>query len=496
MTQRTTAPEDATTIQRWEVFEIALRGPEDDDSFIAPRTRARFTLGHRSIEITGFYDGSGDYRVRFMPDAPGEWEYLATGPTGEQVAGAFTCVEAATGNHGPVVVADTRSFAYSDGSRYEPYGTTAYAWIHQDPERQEETLATLADSPFNKIRMCVFPKNYAFNEAEPVRFPFQRREDGSFDLRRFDPEFFVVLEARIRDLMQLNIECDLILFHPYDKGRWGFDELDEATNELYLRYLIARLAAFRNIWWSIANEYDFVEHRTMPQWDRLFHVVEECDPYHRLASIHNGTRMYHPDSLALYDHRQPWVTHVSLQHWDLNLMPVWVGEWDKPVVVDECGYEGNLPQRWGNLTGRRMVDMFWTGFLHGGYVGHGETFYRENGPIWWSHGGPLEGESPERIAFLRRVMAELPDGAQPLRSHHDVATMGIDGEFYLQYFGEHRPCYRDLRMDPQTEFEVEVIDAWDMTVTKLPGRFAGSDQVPLPSRTHMAIRARAVARDG
>ena len=30
-----------------------------------------------------------------------------------------------------------------------------------------------------------------------------------------------------------------------------------AVDDRYLRYVVARLAAYRNVWWSLANEYDF-----------------------------------------------------------------------------------------------------------------------------------------------------------------------------------------------------------------------------------------------
>ncbi|GAI29095.1 unnamed protein product, partial [marine sediment metagenome] len=32
---------------------------------------------------------------------------------------------------------------------------------------EEQTLATLKDAPFNKMRMCVFPKSYSYNKNEP-----------------------------------------------------------------------------------------------------------------------------------------------------------------------------------------------------------------------------------------------------------------------------------------------------------------------------------------
>jgi len=40
-----------------------------------------------------------------------------------------------------------------------------------------------------------------------------------------------------------------------------------AADDRYLRYVIARLAAYRNVWWSLANEYDFLLNtKPMGQW--------------------------------------------------------------------------------------------------------------------------------------------------------------------------------------------------------------------------------------
>jgi hypothetical protein len=78
--------------------------------------------------------------------------------------------------------------------------------------------------------------------------------ENHWDFRRFNPVHFRILEQRIRDLQELGIEADLILFHPYD--RWGFSCMGRENDLFYLRYVMARFAAYRNVWWSLANEYD------------------------------------------------------------------------------------------------------------------------------------------------------------------------------------------------------------------------------------------------
>ena len=119
---------------------------------------------------------------------------------------------------------------------------------------EPQTLAPLASAPFNKLRMCVFPNSYRYNENEPVYYPFARGSDGAWDFTRPDPAFWQHLEQRVGQLRDLGIEADLILFHPYN--RWGFAGMDAACDDRYLRYAVARLAAYRNVWWWLANEYD------------------------------------------------------------------------------------------------------------------------------------------------------------------------------------------------------------------------------------------------
>lgn len=480
------------SVECWGMFEAALAGTNAGNPFRDVRLAASFRHGQREMKVYGFYDGNGRYKIRFMPDAVGRWSFATSSsdPSLDGLSGEFECTAAGAGNHGPVRVAGNCHFAYADGTPYVPFGTTCYAWIHQSEERQRETLAALERSPFNKIRMCVFPKWYAYNSAEPDRFPFPGSREAGFDLDRFDPSFFAKLEQRIRELAALGIEADLILFHPYDKGHYGFDRMDASRDEAYLHYAIARLAAYRNVWWSLANEYDFMEEKQKEDWDRLFAVVLENDPYRHLRSIHNGTKMYDWKSLDLYDHGKPWVTHVSLQHWDLTATDVYRGEFGKPVVVDECCYEGDIPRRWGNISGEEMTHRFWEGVARGGYVGHGETYVHPEQVLWWSHGGTLHGSSPERIAFLRRIVEEAPPYLEPVADMKDVPAIGVPGDYYLLYFGIHRPSSRSFEFPEGAAFAADLIDTWSMTIEPIEGEFSGACTIKLPGKPYHALRIR------
>jgi len=330
--------------------------------------------------------------------------------------------------------------------------------------------------------MCVFPKDYIYNKNEPVYYPFPRGTSGNNDFSRFNPEFFRHLEKRVKQLMEMGVEADLILFHPYD--RWGYKNMPPEVDERYLRYVGARLSSFRNVWWSMANEWDFMKEKRLSDFDRYFHIVQECDPYQHLRSIHNGA--------VFYDHSKPWVTHASIQSFDFDRTEEWLRAYKKPVVFDECQYEGNIQRRWGNISAQEMVRRFWLGTVRGGYVGHGETYLNPQDILWWSKGGVLHGESPQRIAFLRRIVESSPArGLLPMPEQRYPAAF-VEGEYYLFYFDSHQPAEMEFTLPSSARFLADVIDPWLMTVTPVPGTYSGKFTIPLPGSPYLAVRFRRV----
>ncbi len=195
--------------------------------------------------------------------------------------------------------------------------------------------------------------------------------------------------------------------------------MDEESDFRYLRYLIARLAAYRNVWWSLANEYDFMlSTKPMERWDRFFEILIEKDPYQHLRSIHNG---YPKD---MYDHTKPGVTHVCIQHSDIRQVVEWRKQFGKPIVNDELEYEGNITYTWGCISAEEETHRFWIMVINGGYAGHGETYMHPEDILWWGKGGVLHGESWKRIGFLREIIESLPvDGLSPL-ANADTSLFG------------------------------------------------------------------------
>lgn len=475
----------AEKVEIWDIYEVTLSGPKTGNPFTEVKLEATFTQGNESNTVAGFYNGNGEYKVRFMPTKTGLWKYVTKCNKQElnKKKGKFEAVGASPNNHGMVKVHKKYHFSYADNTPYYPFGTTCYVWTHQPDSIQNQTIESLKATPFNKLRMSVFPHQYDWQTiVEPAEYVFEGKPHD-WDFFRFNPKYFETLEKRISQLRDMGIECDLIIFHPYDRGRWGFDQTTAEQDDFYIRYLIARLSSYRNIWWSLGNEHDLMD-KQVEDWDRFFQILQNEDPYQHLRSNHNWK--------SWYDHTKPWVTHASVQDFTWN-MRRWVEKYQKPVIADECRYEGNIQFTWGDLTPEAMTQQFWDAVTKGGYASHGETYLNPTIYIWWAQGGKLYGKSIKRIAFLKRIIEQCPRNGlisfngSPTKWNR-LNAVRLDDDYFLFYFGERQHAERYIELPQDKKYEIEIIDTWEMTITKVDGLYSGVTKVELPSKPYIALR--------
>jgi hypothetical protein len=189
-------------------------------------------------------------------------------------------------------------------------------------------------------------------------------------------------------------------------------------------------------------------------WDRFFRIIQENDPYQHLRGIHNGSRWY--------DHNKSWVTHASIQTSDMAAGIRFREQFQKPVIYDECKYEGDIPHGWGQLTPEQMVKNFWQGTLSGCYAGHGETYLHPEDKLWWAKGGVLRGKSPQRIAYLKDFMSEMPpfEELKPMGDDQGSFILGIPGKLYLVY--GNTSGNTSVKLAGDTAYKIDAIDTWNM----------------------------------
>jgi hypothetical protein len=102
----------------------------------------------------------------------------------------------------------------------------------------------------------------------------------------------------------------------------------------------------------------------------------------------------------------------------------------------------------------------------------------------------LRGESPERIKFLRKIIEKAPANIQPLKLSYEwmsYQAAGIQNKYYLVYLGSDQPRSLMIDLPNSINFNVEVIDTWNMTITPISKTFSGRSLIELFGRPYTAL---------
>lgn len=417
--------------------------------------------GERYIEVFPFYDLQGQPHIRVMLDEVGVWDYEWVRQMASEkqplVSGRIQCTPVSAGNHGPVKVVNKTDFAHADGTPYIPLGTTCeYGYLEA---YAEQTLESLQQAAFNKVR-------------------FALRADASIQEQE-------QLDQMIAKCLPLGMQTEIIIH---------IDQVERAAVSAYLQQIIARYSSYRHVSWSLAVT-EAANTASSVILDDALKLVQEFDTYGHLRTVNcTDPHAYVGNGL---------VTHLSVQYDDPSQVSYFVQLHQKPVIVDECGSEGNEPDVERSLTAEEQVQRIWESICRKGYAGHSETFERSgasNGPTgtslaetkaetWRAHGGVLSGAAVERIAFLRTIIEQAPRGLRAMPEHYDASTIGRDAVYYLQYMGIHRFPYRQFEL-PAGRYLIDIIDTWNMTIMTLPETFEGKAHIALPTKEYYALRIR------
>ena len=541
-----------TTVEQWSKSEGVWQGPTTVNpsnvtlwaDFTIVSTASKLVTANSTSTVRGFWDGNCTFRVRFMPSSVGNWTWRtrskATSLDGH--AGSFTVTAPVlrsslnhssrsrrdVNNHGPVIVRaveNSTSFEYADGTPFHSIGTTVYGLFggwggDSRPNVTARTLQSLSESPFNKVRVMLVPVGSPSSPSELL--PYLPKNDvpgATSDLTRFNPVYWQIVDSTVESLLAIGVQVDVILFNLYQGmypqglaclGGSNASSYDLTPDYLYLEYAVARLGAYRNVWWSMSNEWSQsgckwdtpptptcpgdnacgpdgsnpLAHDT-PIWDQLFLKVDAEDQtrggassrsgrYQRLMSIHNNG--------WLYNYSQPWITHFSVQHTHNRPQTLWDFFGRKPFVWDEVKYEGNDAANWGSLSGPQMVHRFWWGAAVGAYAGHGEvlnihpsvhcgTAPEDGGNSWSGGGGYLCGQAPERIAWFRDYIDQLPLPWWQCVGDDDgfVRTLTCGEEFIMfQFYNGHPyvgPSFHYISLPINKRMRQDLVQPWEMRKT-------------------------------
>ena len=423
-----------STVERFDFVEISATvnglapalNPFTDAAFTAEFTQQ----GSAAILVEGFCDSPDGavYRIRFMPSHAGKVTYtlhLKAGALEQSAAGSFTSVESKR----PGIVRVDREHPFhfvreGSGEHYFWNGTTAYflaGW------RREKTIEDILERyrayGVNEVRVAlsgrvkdgrawfenVFPtKDFSFFICPWLAAAPENLANPELAATRFDVSYWRHFEALLRAARERDI-CISVIFYVdgYRPGTdpFGKDAMGGAGEELYYRYAIARLGAYSNVFWDLANEYRLFRNDAWA--NKMGDLVKRVDPYGHLTSTH-GHGDFRFSAAA-------WPDYAMYQRWDdsgghdamlrLKQEEARTGR-PMPQVNAEYGYEDTYPVGWGDSktpptrsadTRRRLA---WGIYMAGCYQTTGERANRGTGWGPDSGGGWVNGRGDGTMSML------------------------------------------------------------------------------------------------
>lgn len=478
------AAASSADVPQWDVTELRFEaGRESADIGITAEFHGPAA---ERVTVPGFWDGGRVYRVRWTPTTPGRWTWQTAsedpGLNGKR--GEVRAAAPRPGSHGfprrdP---AYPYSFVFDDGTRYFLFGDTYYGLVANamSGEGWKEAIDRSRSYGIDKVRFNISRHSLDGRHQEPP-----------------DVAAFQKLDEVVRYLASRQIVADFIVF-----TRAQSDAIGEEQGRRFLRYVIARYAAFPNVSWCLQNEWQYTQ-KPKEFWTALGRFAAAEDPWARrgqatrMLSVHQQTR-YDWESFG-----ETWFSHAIIQlgvrnrgkahrggdEWNLPRSSAGVfphgDDWGNfgilynygrnlPVVNDEYGYIGEPRDETerrpggGNVryTREKHRRTMWGIYIGGGYGSAGnKNLYPGIGQPYKSanwHDEPEYGDIRRLIDFFTAKPGfeywkmqphnELVKSgerayvlAEPTRQYIVYAAAG--GKVTLELTGG---PYRARRYDPRT----------------------------------------------
>jgi hypothetical protein len=259
-------------------------------------------------------------------------------------------------------------------------------------------------------------------------------EGGNPD--KLDLNHFRATDAVVGYMYKTGMVADLMPFNSMERA-FGTAEQDLR----FLRYVIARYAAYPNVIWCLTNEFQRTG-RTLEYLNTLGDRLRAEDPWIqqgeglRPLSIHPLGRKGEGDLFKLGN--RTWPVHVILQTGrfrpgDPQQYSDMVANrrFGMPVVNDEFGYMGDTLGAWGRDAGYSRElhrNSMWAIYMAGGYASTGDKNK-------YPHGRPYKSsiwhEQPEYEDIANLVKLFTTKGVEYWKAQPDAADVLSGGRVYL-----------------------------------------------------------------
>ncbi len=295
---------NAADVSQWTPHDFSFQATSKPaNPFMVPFSATVTGPDGREFTLPGFYDGDSTWKIRVAPTVAGKWS-LVTKSELKELDGQraeFTCVKNANPNVHGVLRVDKQHphhFIFDDGTRFFMQGYE-YDWLWAlDMDKPnvptiEKSLDILSKHGFNYVILNSYAhdtnwrkgKTGADDYGPPLLYAWEGTNDKP-DHSRMNVAYWQHYDRVMTALAERGMQAHMLM-KVYNKAvNWPKRGSDE--EKLFLRWLVARYAAYPNIIWDFSkeahNEKDVTYKQGWLKW------LRENDPYHHLTTVHDDDK--------------------------------------------------------------------------------------------------------------------------------------------------------------------------------------------------------------
>ena len=274
-----------TTVPLWGRFEASVTNTKQyANPYADVQLDVTYTRPNGStVAFWGFYDGGTTWKIRFMPDQTGTWRYEARFSDGQPgISGSFSVVPS---NIPGMLSADPSNpiwFGFKGGGhvliRSLHVGDRFFA-SNWSASSRNAFLDWAQQQGYNTLSIG----SHYLNRNAPGR-------GAGWDT----PDLWPLNAAEYREMEAIldNLAARRIMVYPFAGffGRNSDYPRNQADQNLYIRYTLARLGAYWNIMLNVAGPEPAKDNYLSPdEINRLGSAIRSADPFGHPLSVHTAT---------------------------------------------------------------------------------------------------------------------------------------------------------------------------------------------------------------
>ena len=362
-------------VEQWARFETELTNTQ---TYVNPYKDVTLNVtytspGGSTVNFWGFHDGGQKWKLRFMPDEPGTWQYTATFSDGQPgTSGTFNCI--ASDRPATIVAhaANPRWFGHKSGEPYlvrSFHAAGLFKFAIDDPsdpddgEKRKAFLDWAQAQGYNTMSSHFFSTRDATDSVGPKLWPP-------------DAAQFRKVETILDDLSDRGMVAYAFTGFFTNSGP---NPTSAADRTAHIRYCLARFGPYWNIIMNVGG-FEVLDYLDASTVRALGAEIASSNPFGHLLGAHqrDGDDIFRNDS---------WCTFATLQHELTNLSSLSTYLLNnhvagKPAYGQETLWMGNSLQPAWTLTDLRKHTwvhmMSATGFNAGDMNGNNESGFGGN----------------------------------------------------------------------------------------------------------------------